>query len=73
MILATMAERFRRILDDGGLREVKIFASGNLDESDLHNPTAGGTPIDGIGSNLVISADALRAWQARSTRGVYSV
>ncbi len=58
--LGDHARKVRQILDNGGLREVKIFASGNLDEYILHDLTAGGAPIDGfgIGSHLVTSADA---------------
>ena len=50
----------RRILDDGGLPDVTIFASGNLDEFKLHSLLAAGAPIDGfgIGSSLDVSADA---------------
>jgi len=58
--LGDHARKVRRILDNGGLREVKIFASGNLDESVLHTLMESGAPIDGfgIGTDLVTSADA---------------
>ena len=58
--LGEHARRVRRILDDGGLKEVTIFASGNLDEFKLQTLLASGAPIDGfgIGSRLDVSADA---------------
>ncbi len=58
--LAEHARRVRRILDAGGLREVTIFASGNLDEDALRDLVASGAPIDGfgLGTRLVTSADA---------------
>src|SRR5204862_143027 len=50
----------RRILDAGGLGEVTIFASGNLDEDALRDLIASGAPIDGfgLGTRLVTAADA---------------
>jgi nicotinate phosphoribosyltransferase len=58
--LAEHAWRVRRILDDGGLKEVTIFASGNLDEYQLHTLLSSAAPIDGfgIGTALVTSSDA---------------
>ena len=58
--LADHARRVRRILDEGGLSDVTIFASGNLDEFKLRDLISGGAPIDGfgIGSRLDVSADA---------------
>jgi nicotinate phosphoribosyltransferase len=58
--LATHAQRVREILDKGGLRDVTIFASGNLDEHQLHALSAAGAPIDGfgVGSRITTSADA---------------
>jgi nicotinate phosphoribosyltransferase len=38
--------RVREILDDSGLREVKIFASGGLDEYKLAELVQSGAPID---------------------------
>jgi nicotinate phosphoribosyltransferase len=50
----------RGILDDGGLREVKIFASGGLDENSVAALIRAGAPIDGfgIGTSLTTSSDA---------------
>ncbi len=58
--LADHARRVRRILDEGGLPEVTIFASGNLDEYILRDLLTAGAPIDGfgVGSRLDTSADA---------------
>ena len=57
--LAEHARRVRRILDDGGLQDVHIFASGGLDEHSVAALLAAGAPIDGfgIGSRLDTSAD----------------
>ena len=58
--LADHAVRVRRILDDGGLTDVSIFASGGLDEHEIQSLLASGAPIDGfgIGSKLDTSANA---------------
>ncbi|HET6371152.1 MAG TPA: nicotinate phosphoribosyltransferase [Nitrospiria bacterium] len=58
--LGDHARKVRRILNRGGLPEITIFASGNLDEYVLHRLVEGGAPIDGygIGSRLDTSSDA---------------
>jgi nicotinate phosphoribosyltransferase len=58
--LAEHARQVRKILDQGGLADVMIFASGNLDEYRLQEFTASAAPIDGygIGSRLDVSSDA---------------
>lgn len=58
--LAVEARRVRRILDVGGMRHVKIFASGGLDEDQLQKLRRQRAPIDGygIGTSLVTSSDA---------------
>ena len=58
--LADHARRVRRILDDGGLHKVAIFASGGLDETILQRYAADRVPIDGygIGTSLTTSQDA---------------
>jgi nicotinate phosphoribosyltransferase len=43
------ARQVRQILDDGGLRHVTIFASGDLDEHELLHMLAAGAPVDGFG------------------------
>lgn len=52
------ARKVRRILDDGGLANVRIFASGGIDEHKLL--AHANVPIDGygIGSALTVSQDA---------------
>jgi nicotinate phosphoribosyltransferase len=58
--LAEHARRVRAILDGAGLKEVTIFASGNLDEWKLRELREQAAAIDGfgIGSRLDVSADA---------------
>ncbi|MXW55222.1 MAG: nicotinate phosphoribosyltransferase [Gemmatimonadales bacterium] len=55
--LASHARRVRRILDEGGCREVRIFASSSLDEHDVARLAH--APIDGfgVGAALTVSAD----------------
>jgi nicotinate phosphoribosyltransferase len=50
----------RRILDEGGLAEVTIFASGGLDEDQLMAMAEANAPINGfgIGTSLTTSSDA---------------
>jgi nicotinate phosphoribosyltransferase len=50
----------RRILDDAGLREAKIMATGDLNEYKIHELLAARAPIDvfGVGTDLATSADA---------------
>ncbi len=58
--LAEHARRVRKILDEGGLQKVAIFASGDLDEHKLGEYAARSAPISGfgIGTRLDTSADA---------------
>jgi nicotinate phosphoribosyltransferase len=58
--LAQLAKQVRSILDEGGLQDTKIFASGNLDEYSLEQLIAKQAPIDGfgIGTRLAVSEDA---------------
>jgi len=58
--LAELARRARRILDEGGLRQAVVFASGNLDEYRVRELREADAPIDGfgVGTSLVTSADA---------------
>jgi nicotinate phosphoribosyltransferase len=57
--LAEHAQKVRAILDMAGLRETRIFSSGNLDEFRLRNLLAAGAPIDGfgVGTRMDTSAD----------------
>jgi nicotinate phosphoribosyltransferase len=58
--LGASARSVRAILDNGGLGETRIFASGNLDEYRIAALLEEGAPIDGfgLGTSLVTSADA---------------
>jgi nicotinate phosphoribosyltransferase len=58
--LGAHARRVRAILDAGGLADVTIFASGNLDEFRLRDLEKEGAPIDGfgVGTRMNTSADA---------------
>jgi nicotinate phosphoribosyltransferase len=58
--LLELSRSVRRVLDDAGLPEVTIFASGNLDEREIARLLGHGAPIDGfgVGSRLGVSADA---------------
>ena len=55
--LATHARQVRRILDEGGCPDVRIFASGSLDEHDVARLAH--APIDGfgVGAALTVSSD----------------
>jgi nicotinate phosphoribosyltransferase len=50
----------RRLFDQAGLRSVRIFASGGLDEDSISALVAAGAPIDGfgVGTDVGVSADA---------------
>lgn len=58
--LIALARSVRRILDEGGLPEVSIFASGGLDEESIAQIVEAAAPIDGfgIGTSLTTSFDA---------------
>jgi nicotinate phosphoribosyltransferase len=57
--LIALANSVRRILDDGGLSDVTIFASGGIDEAELAKAVQQQAPIDGfgIGTSLTTSFD----------------
>lgn len=57
--LVKLSKKVREILDEAGLNEVKIIASGGLDEYDIKNFISEGAPIDvfAVGTKLVTSAD----------------
>jgi nicotinate phosphoribosyltransferase len=58
--LGDHARKVRAILDAGGLADVTIFASGNLDEYAVRDLVNAGAPINGfgVGSRLMTSSDA---------------
>ena len=57
--LISLSKSVRQILDEGGLAEVGIFASGGLDEDNIAEMLRAGAPIDGfgIGTSLTTSSD----------------
>lgn len=58
--LAALSVEVRRILDDAGLPDVRILASGDLDEHRIAALLEAGAPIDafGVGTKMGTSADA---------------
>lgn len=56
----SLSRAVRSILDEAGLREAKIMASGDLDETKIRALVEAGAPIDafGVGTELATSADA---------------
>ncbi|RPJ60776.1 MAG: nicotinate phosphoribosyltransferase [Acidobacteria bacterium] len=58
--LQDLAVKTRELLDRSGRKDIRIFASGNLDEGKIHALTLGDVPIDGfgVGTDLVVSSDA---------------
>ena len=58
--LVALARQVRRILDDAGLREAKIFVTNDLNEYKVAEMVAAGAPIDayGIGTQLATSFDS---------------
>jgi nicotinate phosphoribosyltransferase len=55
-----LSREVRRILDEAGLEDAKIMASGDLDEVRIAAIVEAGAPIDafGVGTELATSADA---------------
>jgi nicotinate phosphoribosyltransferase len=58
--LVELAPAVRKILNDAGLTEAKIMATGDLNEHKIHELVAARAPIDmfGVGTELATSADA---------------
>lgn len=58
--MVALSRQVRRILDEAGLPEVKIFASSGFDEYELERLVAEGARIDafGVGTRMGVSADA---------------
>ena len=57
--LIALSRSVRRILDEGDLQDVTIFASGGLDEDELARIVGANAPIDGfgVGTSLTTSSD----------------
>ncbi len=58
--LLELSRATRKLLDEAGLTQVRIFASGGLDELEVQDLVADGAPLDafGIGTQMGVSADA---------------
>lgn len=58
--LAALARMARAMLDEAGLGDARIFASGSLDEYAIAGLVAAGAPINayGVGTRMGVSADA---------------
>ncbi len=55
-----LSRAVRRILDEGGMPQARIMASGDLDETKIAELLEAGAPIDafGVGTELAVSGDA---------------
>lgn len=58
--LTQLSKESRAILDSAGLTNVRVFASGDLDEHEIARLIASGAPIDGfgVGTRMGVSSDA---------------
>jgi len=58
--MTALSKNVRAVLDQAGLNEVKIFASGGFDEFKIAGALAKGAKIDafGVGTKMGVSADA---------------
>jgi len=58
--LDALSRQARRILDEGGLAQIEIVASGALDEARIDHLASSGAPIDsfGVGTEMAASTDA---------------
>ena len=58
--LDVLSRKVRSILDDGGMHDIRIFASGDLDEYRVAALVRAGAPIDGfgVGTRMGTSEDA---------------
>jgi len=81
--LAPLSRQVRRIFDEAGCPEVKIFASDDLDEEKITELIAAGAIFDGfgVGTNLVtggaqaylplefVPSDNMRLWRVQDAQG----
>jgi nicotinate phosphoribosyltransferase len=58
--MASLSQKVRKVLDDAGLNDVKIFASSGFDEFKIAKVVSEGAAIDafGVGTKVGVSADA---------------
>ncbi|HZS43874.1 MAG TPA: nicotinate phosphoribosyltransferase [Blastocatellia bacterium] len=66
---ADLSRGVRQILDDAGLKDTKILASGDLDETKIAALVESGSPIDSFGVGTMLST----SWDAPSLGGVYKL
>ena len=52
----------RALLDEAGLRDVEVFASGGLDEFEVDRLLSAGAPIDGFGVGTLVGVSADAPW-----------
>jgi nicotinate phosphoribosyltransferase len=57
--LDALSREVRQVLDEAGVQNIDLFASGNLDEGRVQALVTGGAPIDGfgIGTSLDVASD----------------
>ena len=67
--LGALSVVVRTILDEAGLRETRILASGDLDEWRIADLLGGGAPIDGFGVGTALSTSS----DAPTLSGVYKL
>ena len=67
--LEVLSRRVRQALDEAGLRDTQIFASGNLDEHRITSLVDKGVPIDGFGVGTALSTSN----DAPALGGVYKL
>jgi len=56
--IAALSKEVRTILDNGGLEDVNIFVSGNMDEYTIEELLAQGAPIGGFGAGTRLDTSA---------------
>ena len=58
--IESLSREVRRLLDEGGLKDVRIIVSGGVDEYKIEEWLSKGCPIDafGVGTKFITSADA---------------
>ena len=58
--LAELAKAVREVLDEAGLEQVRVLASGGIDELEIARLLDAGAPIDGfgVGTSLTTASDA---------------
>jgi nicotinate phosphoribosyltransferase len=58
--LVELSREARAILDEAGLEDAMVFASGNLDELEIERLLSAGAPVEGfgVGTRMATSADA---------------